>query len=404
MGLRNALDNPDLRALEEQLVKLTTTAESWSIEPISAADAQAWWDAHAPTPVTLPAYDLTATDIVAVADVTPDPSGSETLRGNLQTAITKYGAKAAHYSTLVKTDGVPIRPAFAIPIYWYHKFMTDNGFDARIAGFLADPTFVADPGTRMTELEQLRADIQAAPLPVDMIAAVRAWFTAPDFANVKKMRFRSSSNSEDLSGFPCAGCYTSYSGAVADDADWQLAIKQVYASAWDFRTFEIRTYYGVAQDSFGMALLCHAMFSDEAANGVAVTANPFDASDLDPALYVNVQLGGDVEVVAPPPGVASDQFLYYFSQPNQPISFIAHSSLTSPGVNVLNDTQTYELGKALTLIHDRFSDAYGPGYGNNGWYAMDVEFKFDNEDDPQNPPHCYIKQARPYGDPNGGTE
>jgi hypothetical protein len=182
------------------------------------------------------------------------------------------------------------------------------------------------------------------------------------------------------------------------------AIKQTYASVWTFRAFELRTYYGVAHDSVGMAILAHENFPAEAANGVVVTANPFDASGLDPAYYINVQLGGDVEVVSPPPGVSSDQFLYYFTQPNQPISFIAHSSLTSPGVHVLTTAQTYELGQALQLLHDRFSAAYGPGAGNHGWYAMDVEFKFDNEDDPQNPPHCYIKQARPFADPTGAAQ
>ena len=57
-----------------------------------------------------------------------------------------------------------------------------------------------------------------------------------------------------------------------------------------------------------MALLVHHNFPDEAANGVAVTANPFDPSGLEPGFYVNVQQGGDAEVVAPPPGVTSDEF------------------------------------------------------------------------------------------------
>jgi len=136
---------------------------------------------------------------------------------------------------------------------------------------------------------------------------------------------------------------------------------------------------------------------------VAITANPFDASGLDPAFYVNVQLGGDVEVVSPPPGVTSDQFLYYFTQPNQPISFIAHSSLVASGQTVLTAAQTYELGKALALLHDRFSPAYGPAAGNNGWYAMDVEFKFDSSDAPDQAPRCFVKQARPYADPTGAA-
>jgi hypothetical protein len=50
---------------------------------------------------------------------------------------------------------------------------------------------------------------------------------------------------------------------------------------------------------------------------------------------------------------------------------------------------------ALDAIHKRFAPAYGPGAGNNGWYAMDVEFKFDDEDG-GGEPSLLVKQARPY--------
>ena len=145
-----------------------------------------------------------------------------------------------------------------------------------------------------------------------------------------------------------------------------------------------------------MALLVHRNFPDEEANGVAVTANPFDATGVDPAFYVNVQKGGDVEVVAPPAGVQSDQFLYSFNEPNQPITFLYHSSLVPTGNTVLTTAQTYELGVALNAIHEKFSEAYGPKAGVTGWYAMDTEFKFDNDEDPSAPAKLYIKQARPY--------
>jgi pyruvate,water dikinase len=52
-------------------------------------------------------------------------------------------------------------------------------------------------------------------------------------------------------------------------------------------------YYGIDHTSVVMALLVHHNFPDEEANGVAVTANPFDPSGLQPGFYVNVQHGGD---------------------------------------------------------------------------------------------------------------
>jgi hypothetical protein len=111
------------------------------------------------------------------------------------------------------------------------------------------------------------------------------------------------------------------------------------------------------------------------------------------------QLGGDVEVVAPPAGVSSDQILYYFSQPNQPAAYLSHSSIIAPGSTVLSTTQLHQLGVAMNAIHSRFSAAYGPAAGNTGWYAMDIEFKFDDEADPTQPATLYVKQARPYPDP-----
>ncbi|HND13311.1 MAG TPA: hypothetical protein PLY80_22875, partial [Pseudomonadota bacterium] len=124
----------------------------------------------------------------------------------------------------------------------------------------------------------------------------------------------------------------------------------------------------------------------------ALTANPYDPSGLQPGFYINVQAGGDAEVVHPPAGVTSDQFIYQFAEPGQPISYIAHSNVVLEGTTVLTRAQTYQLGQALDLIHQRFSSAYGPAAGVNGWYAMDVEFKFDG--DTAETATLYVKQAR----------
>ena len=396
MGLRGALTNPALTALDGQLAKLTVTGDAWTIEPSTPEEAQAWWDAHAPPPVTLPTIDLTRTALANIEDVTPEPTTGQTLREVIRTAVTAYGGKAAHYSLLYKTAGLPIKKAFVVPIYYYDQFMRQNGFFARVDALLADSQFTTDPATRDAALAQLRADILTAPFDPAFEQLLTA--KAAEYP-VAKLRFRTSSNSEDLDGFPCAGCYNSYTGVAGDLAAMEQAIRKVYADVWTFRTFEERTYYRVDHKTVGMALLVHENFQDEEANGVAITANPFDASRLDPALYINVQLGGDVEVVAPPPGVTSDQILYYFSQPNQPVSYLTHSNLLAPGQTVLTTSQLFQLGTALSKIHTRFSPAYGPQSGNNGWYAMDVEFKFDDQANPGQPATLYVKQARPYPDP-----
>src|SRR6185369_9065201 len=197
-----------------------------------------------------------------------------------------------------------------------------------------------------------------------------------------RSRRSSSNNSEDLDGFPCAGCYDSAKGDPAKGVDDVLnAIKFTYSTVWKFRTFEERAYYSVDHHSVAMALLVHNNFPDayEKANGVAITANPFDESGLEPAFYINVQFGGKVEVVAPPAGTTSDQILYFFDNPNQPITYLAHSNIISADSTVLSRDQVHSLGVALDAIHERFSPAYGPAAGNKGFYAMDIEFKFSNE-------------------------
>ncbi|TKC93011.1 PEP/pyruvate-binding domain-containing protein [Polyangium fumosum] len=400
MGLRHAMTNPALRALEGNLIELTVGASTWSVREVTLEEAQAYWDEHKPDPVVLPTLDLSVTGLWDLEDVTPEPASGASLRDAIKQSVLAFGGKAAHYSILTRTENVPIQKAFAIPVYYYDQFMKQNGFYDQIDALLADPTFQADAAVRDQKLEALRDAMEAAPVDAAFQALLKDKIAAE--YGTHKMRFRTSTNSEDLEGFPCAGCYESHTGDPTDWPDVLEAIRETYASAWLFRTFEERSYYGIDHKSIGMALLVHHNFPDEEANGVAVTANPFDEAGVDPAFYVNVQYGGDVEVVAPPPGVTSDQFLYYFTQPNQPITYLTHSSLLAEGERVLTTAQIHSLGVALDAIHARFSPAYGPAAGNKGWYAMDIEFKFDDEAAPGQTPTLYIKQARPY--PGRGSE
>lgn len=400
MGLRGASTYEELRALEGKLIELKVEASAWSVREVTQAEAEAYWDEHKPDPVVLPPMNFDVQELVDLEDVTAEPTGEQTLRDTIKEAVLAFGGKCAHYSILARTDDVPIQKAFAVPMFFYDQFMQENGFYDQIDVMLADPDFRANADVRDATLAAMRDEMLAAPVNTDFQLLLKAKLDA-EYPG-QTIRFRTSTNSEDLDGFPCAGCYESHTGDPADWGDVLDAIRATWSTVWLFRTFEERAYYGIDHKSVGMALLVHENFPDEEANGVAVTNNVFDATGLDPAFYVNVQYGGDVEVVAPPPGVTSDQFLYYFNQPNQPTSYITHSSLIPAGETVLDAKQTYQLGRALDAIHKRFSPAYGPAAGNTGWYAMDIEFKFDDKADPSQPPTLYIKQARPY--PGRGNE
>ncbi len=391
MGLRMAMSNPALRALEGKWVDLVVGPFEYTIREATTDEADQFWEAHKPTPVTLPELDKSVTDLRDVHGVVVE--GAVPLRTAIETAIRAFGAKTAGYSVLSNTDGVPSRPAFGIPVYYYVQFMEQNGFYDRVNTLLADPEFLGKPEVRDAALAKLRADIAQAPIDAGFQALLRAKLDA-DFPGLT-LRFRSSTNAEDLDGFPCAGCYDSHTGDPANwDEDLLLAIRQTWATVWNFRTFEERSIHSIDHTGVGMALLVHQNFSTETANGVAVTANPFDPSGLEPAFYVNVQYGGTAEVVHPPAGAISDEFLYDYTYVGQPLVYLSHSNLIPKGMTVLSLEQTLELGMALAAIHKRFSPAYGPESGNTGFYGMDIEFKFDGP--PEGPATLYVKQARPY--------
>jgi hypothetical protein len=397
MGLRDAMTNDQLRGLDGKLVELTVGASEWTVREATQDQEDAYWQTHRPSPVALPTLDLSVTGLHDIEEVTPEVDGIS-LRDALKKAVTAYGGKAAHYSILAKTANVPVPKAFAIPVFYYDQFMKQNGFYERLDGLLVDPAFSADARQRDTALADFRTALRDAPVDPELQRLVKQKMDS-DYPGIK-MRFRTSTNSEDLEGFPCAGCYESHTGDPADWEDVLDAIREAYASIFLYRTFEERSYYGVDHKSVGMALLVHHSFPDEEANGVAITNNPYDASGLEPAFFVNVQWGGDAEVVHPPAGVVSDQLLYFYANPNQPITYLTHSSLVASGSTVLSNLQVHDLGVALQAIHERFAPAYSADAGN--WYAMDVEFKFDDSEAPDRPATLYVKQARPY--PGRGTE
>ncbi|KAB2909157.1 MAG: hypothetical protein F9K40_03985 [Kofleriaceae bacterium] len=390
MALRGAFDSAELRALEGKWVRLRVELFDYELVEVTQAEADAWWEEHRPGAIQVPGIDLTATDLRDDVDLVA-LDASTTLKDAVKTTTRAYGGKAAHFGALTFVEGVPMPKGFAIPIYYYRQFMEANGFDARVTAMIADPAFTNDPAVRDQQLAQLRADIEAAPIDAAFVQLVTTKLNAeyPD----TRMRFRSSTNAEDLDGFTGAGLYTSVSGQPGDlDDPIEDAIRRVWASVWNFKAFEERSYRGIDHLAVGMALLVHRSFPEEEANGVALTNNPYDTSGLNPALYVNVQLGGE-SVVLPPAGVTTDQILVFWEQQGQPVVYLKRSNLTAPNTTVLTTTQLFALADALDRIHDHFRVAYGATPG--AWYAMDVEFKFEGL--PGETPQLYIKQARPHG-------
>jgi hypothetical protein len=396
MALRDAWTNSELRALEGKWVRLTVEPFKYTITEVTQEVADIWWEEKRPPTVGIPNMDTLTRDLRNVEDIL-DLSSGKTVAQAIKAALPAFGGKTTHFSAFPKMDPekVVYPKAFGIPIYYYVQFMRQNGFDIRVKELLADSAFKYNPKVRDDQLEKLRKDMKKAPVDAAFIALLENKLKT-DFPGVR-MRFRSSTNAEDLDGFTGAGLYTSNSGGPDDMADVLDAIRIVWGSVWYFRAFEERSYRNIDHEGVGMALLVHQAFPFEEATGVAITTNIFDEAGNEPGFYVNVQLNGTSVVLPPGAGVTTDQFIYHYEYPGQPIVYMGHSNLLPEGrKSVLTAKQVHTLGVALEEIHEYFKNVYGTD--QNKPFAMDTEFKFDQPagTDTTAEPILMMKQCRPY--------
>lgn len=394
MALRDAQNHPEFQALEGKWVELTVGAFDWSIKEITVEEADAWWEANKPEPLSVQPMDLTVTELRELDQII-DLEASE-LGDAISANIPVFGAKATNYAALMTAaaqgEPIPIQPGFAIPMYYYEQFMSDNGLWDEIYALMADERW-SDPSWRSDALEDFKDELRDQPMRAEVVEMIRE--KAEEMFPGESARFRSSTNSEDLGKFTGAGLYNSETGDPTidgdDDDSIEWAVKKVWSQVWNPRAYEERDYYSMNHLDVGMALLVHANFPDEEANGVAITNNPYDTTGLEPAFYVNAQIDGN-DIVTPDPGVYPDAYLHYYYYTGQPIVYIQHSTLIDEGETVLTTAESYELAVALDAIHSFFLEAYG---SDGDWYAMDVEWKFDDKYTPGEP-SLWIKQARPY--------
>jgi len=367
MALRDAFDDPALRAFEGKLVQLVVSPQEYSIEAGDPADAQAYWEALRPSQVLVPQYDLSVVGLQPLAQ-----------RGFADAV--SIGSKAANMAELLQMGDVPLpdRP-LGVPFSYYDAHLTANGLWDDIDAVIADaPTL--DPLELQERLFATRWAIYTAPLDPDFRAALIAEVRSR-WGDDRKIRFRSSTNAEDLPDFAGAGLYISASGKLADGDDTIVnALKTVWASAWSYQAFVERDFYRVDHRAVRMGVLVHPAFVGETANGVALTINEFTGRR--PAYYINSQVD-DISVTNPTGFATPEQILYYTWYEEPEYEVITRSSLAQGPV--LADDELDELAGYLGEIHDHFRALFPP----SGTFAMDVEFKLGPNRE------VIIKQARP---------
>ena len=375
--IRDALDDGDIDDLIGRYVHYSVTADGYSIRAATPAEVEAYFAASRPPGTQTPERDLTVTQITDLDDIGFDDWNA-------------FGVKAANVAVL-RTLGFPdgtVPDGFAAPFYFYDEFMKHNGFYDDIEEMLEDPDFQSDYDTQEKELKKLRKKIKKGETPDWIIDALEE--THATYPERQSLRYRSSTNNEDLPGFSGAGLYDSKTQDPEETEEDGIdkSIKGVWASLWNFRAFTEREFHRIDHLATAMGVLVHPNFSDELANGVAVSFDPI--YETDGSYYVNTQLGEDL-VTNPDAHSVPEEILLDLSGS---YTTLVTSNQVPRGQLLMSDAQIDQLRRHLQDIHDHFEDLYNPGPDEP--FAMEIEFKITSDD------VLSIKQARPwvFGVPN----
>lgn len=261
MALKNAWTNPLINKLENKLVYLAVTLDSFEIREATLAEANVFWNKCEPSVIHTLKRDTLTRGLVSLTNAD-------------YKSVSVVGGKAANYAEMMKitfqdyNKRIPLpENAFAIPFYYYQQHLKKNGLDIFIGKMLRDSLFYKDGIYKEKLLTQLQDSIKTSPLDPQLIELVKQHMTG-------SMRFRSSTNAEDIEGFNGAGLYDSYTGKPGNkEKPFENAIRKVWASLWNVRAFDEREYFKIDQRSIAMGVLVHRSFPAEAANGVVITKN-----------------------------------------------------------------------------------------------------------------------------------
>ena len=396
--IKGALDEQEIDDLIDSFVRYEVTADGYTLRAATKAEVDAHHAASRPARTQTPERDLTVTEITPLSDV-----GFDDWRA--------FGVKAANVAvlgTLDFPDGT-VPNGFAIPFHFYNEFMNNAVLAAEkvfgkgtqgteedrftmpagtklidaVKAILAHPRFQTDFEIQDEMLDDLREVIEEAGSPQWIIDALTAMHAT--YPEGQRLRYRSSTNNEDLPGFSGAGLYDSNTQKPKETEEEGIdkSMKQVFASLWNFRAFTEREFHRIDHLATAMGVLVHPNYSDELANGVAASFDPIRG--LNSYYYLNTQLGEDL-VTNPEANSEPEEILVHRSGDYYEI--LATSNQVAPGELLLSDAQMEQLAEHLTVIHERFAELYGVEEGER--FAMEIEFKITSED------ILAIKQARPW--------
>ncbi len=394
--IRDVLKDEAIKPLIGNYVYYAVTGEGYTIRAATKKEVDDHHESLRPQSVQTLQSDLTVTTIASLDDVDFDD-------------WTSYGVKAANVAELTQLSlpagTTPV--GYAVPFYFYDQFMKQatvaeetilgkkkapdeekitlpagTTLATAVTQMLAHPYFQTDADIQEEMLDDLRDAIKDATSPkfiTDALTAMHAKY--PDG---QSLRYRSSTNNEDLPAFNGAGLYSSKTQdpdeTTADGID--KSIKSVWASLWNYRAFLERDFHRVDHTTVYMGVLVHPNYSDEPVNGVAVSYDPITFQEN--AYYVNSQTGEDL--VTNPEAYSQPEQLLLSSTGDATV--LSRSNLAPANQLLMTDAQMRQLRSNLETIHNHFATLYGVQDGDK--FAIEIEFKITAAN------QLAIKQARPW--------
>ncbi len=375
--IKDASSVPEIQEMLGEYVLFEVTADGYLIRPAEASQVDAYLESIRPKETQIPLRDTSVEEILRLGYFPFEQS-------------TSVGAKAANLSELRRILPNEMTPAgYAVPFYYYDQFMRHHGLYDYLVRMLAIRNFENDPDLREFELGKFRERIEKLECPEWMSEAFSDLQSR--FDSGTSLRCRSSTNNEDLPDFNGAGLYNSFTHHP-HEGSLEKSIKQVWASMWNYRAFEERSFYRISHFHAAMGVIIHPNYKDEEANGVAVTKNIIDPNWI--GYYVNVQPGEDL-VTNPTADAIPEEFLVslLLADPEEgnyeyEIQYVRKSNRRIDDQPILSEARIFDLAGRMRLIQNHFRALYA---GDQD-FGMEIEFKFDQYG------QLVIKQARPWID------
>ncbi len=419
-----------ITALEGALVHLVVRETGEMVwERASLVDAEAFWRAQQP-PLPAPGSDLSVTAFRPMSELQHADGIS-------------YGVKAANLGEIFDALPAPYRPdGFGIPFATYAAHIEGNGLQPMIDSLLADPLVRTDRTVRVMRLDALRRAIGRAPLQAGLLdrIAMQLRATYGVSADTTFIRFRSSTNAEDLEEFSGAGLYDSKTGCLADDLDgdnvgpslcltpahrdalmarraryqaeldanpdrvWLTpiiddidgdlsdekpvadALRKVWRSLWNVRAFDERAYYGIDHTRVFMGVAVVPTMVLERSESVVLTNLPHAGGTG--GLYRVVTQVEDIGVVRPSIPTAEPEEMTFLEDGTEGSAFVlVQRSTESRDSDLFSAVDRAQLARLLIQLQRHFESRV---YPSRSPLRLDIEIDVSSDGTP------IFKQARPY--------